>query len=198
MWLKIDTGKLPLLVQTLIGALAEFGAMGLGPVIVCLRSKESFASFGLKKEKLLLTLLLSAAACLPLLAYTLCSGENVTYFPFQAVNFTKSILESAFPVNVIGMLIIIVTWGFFEGFSYVIISDRINRLLPPKNLFLNWGAAICGFFCILIHTLVGQSYDISGAITEFILIYGMLAAYRYTGNAWGCVFIFLFYWNSLA
>ncbi|RHR20571.1 hypothetical protein DWX43_26445, partial [Clostridium sp. AF19-22AC] len=42
MLLKIDMGALPLLAQTLVGALCEFGLMGLGVVIICIRNKESF------------------------------------------------------------------------------------------------------------------------------------------------------------
>lgn len=95
------------------------------------------------------------------------------------------------------MIIIIITWGFFEGFTYVVISDRINKLLPPKSLLLDWGAIICGIFCLAIHVLIGQSYSFFGAITEFVLIYGMLVAYRYTGNAWGCVLIFLLFWSGI-
>lgn len=197
MLLKIDIGVLPLLVQTLIGALCEFGLLGLGVVIVCVRNRESFVSFGLKKEKLLLTIVLSALVCLPAFLFQLFTNENICYFPLQNVNFTKPILASNFPVNVIGMIIIIITWGFFEGFSYVVISDRINKLLSPKSLLLDWGAIICGIFCLVIHVLVGQSYSILEAIIEFVLIYGMLVAYRYTGNAWGCVLIFLLFWSAI-
>lgn len=197
MILKFDMGRFPLLIQTLIGAVFEFGCMGFGITIVCIRSKESYASFGLKKEKLLLTIVLSALVCLPQFLFYLLSGKTITYFPLQNVNFTKPVLAADFPVNIIGMLIIIITWGFFESFSYVVMSDRINKVLPSKNLFLDWGAIICGIFCIVIHVLVGQSYNIAGAITEFILIYGMLVAYRYTGNAWGSVLIFCFFWSAI-
>lgn len=197
MLLKFDMGQFPILVQTLIGAGFEFGCMGLGITIVCIRNKESFASFGLKKEKLLSTIALSAFVCLPQFIYDLLTRETFTYFPLQNVNFTKPILASGFPVKVIGMLIIIITWGFFEGFSYVVMSDRINKRLSSPNLFLNWGAIICGIFCIVIHLLVGQSYSMIGAVTEFLLIYGMLVVYRYTGNAWGCVFIFCFFWSGI-
>lgn len=197
MLLKIDIGALPLLVQTLIGALCEFGLMGLGVVIICMRNRESFTSFGLKKEKLWLTILLSALACLPSFLFLLFTNENISYFPLQNVNFTKPVLAAGFPVNVIGMLIIIITWGFFEGFTYVVISDRINKILPPKSLLIDWGAIICGIFCLVVHVLVGQSYSIVGAVVEFILIYGMLVAYRYTGNAWGCVLIFLLFWSGI-
>lgn len=197
MLFKTDITVLPLLAQTLIGALCEFVLMGLGVVIICVRNRESFVSFGLKKEKILLTIVLSALACLPGFLFQLFTNENLSYFPLQNVNFTKPILTSDFPVNVIGMIMIIITWGFFEGFTYVVISDRINKLLPPKSLLLDWGAIICGIFCLAIHVLVGQSYSFFGAITEFVLIYGMLVVYRYTGNAWGCVLIFLLFWSGV-
>lgn len=196
MLLKIDMGKLPLLVQTLMGAFAEFGIMGLGITIVCIHNRVSFASFGLKKKSLMLTGLLSAFVCLPAFLYHLLSNEIITYFPLQNVNFTKPLLASDFPINVIGMLIVIIVWGFFEGFSYVVMADRISKVFSPKNLFLNWGAIICGIFCLVIHVLVGQSYSIVGAIVEFTLIYGMLVVYHYTENAWGCVLIFCFFWSA--
>lgn len=92
MLFKIDIGVLPLLVQILIGALCEFVLMGLGVVIICVRNRESFVSFGLKKEKLLLTIVLSALACLPGFLFQLFTNKNLSYFPLQNVNFTKPIL----------------------------------------------------------------------------------------------------------
>lgn len=146
MLLKIDLGALPLLAQTLVGAFCEFGLMGLGVVIICIRNKESFKSFGLKKEKLLLTMALSAFSCLPTFLFLLLTNETISYFPLQNVNFTKPVLAAGFPVNVIGMLIIVVTWGFFEGFSYVVISDRINKLFPSKSLLADRGQLFAVYF----------------------------------------------------
>lgn len=197
MLLKIDIGALPILVQTLIGALFQFGLMGLGIVVICVRNKESFLNFGLKKEKLILTIILSILVCLPSLIFQIFTNKNLSYFPLQNVNFTKPVLAAGFPINIVGMIIIIVTWGFFEGFSYVVISDRINKLLSPKSLLINWGAIICGIFCLVIHVLLRQSYNFWGTITEFVLIYGMLVVYHYTGNAWGCVLIFLLFWSGV-
>lgn len=197
MLLKIDIGALPILVQTLIGALFQFGLMGLGIVVICVRNKESFLNFGLKKEKLILTIILSILVCLPSLIFQIFTNKNLSYFPLQNVNFTKPVLAAGFSINIVGMIIIIVTWGFFEGFSYVVISDHINKLLSPKSLLINWGAIICGIFCLVIHVLLGQSYSFWGTITEFVLIYGMLVVYHYTGNAWGCVLIFLLFWSGV-
>lgn len=196
MWFNMDMDEFSLVQKLITGAFFEYGMMGLGITIVCVRNKERFKSFGLRKEKLLLTVLLSALVCLPEFLYFSFSYSKVTYFPFQGVNFTKSILAEGFPVNLLGMAIIILIWGFFEGFTYVVISDRINKLLPSKNRLFDWGAIICGIFCILIHILSGHTYGID-MITTFIIIYGMLVVYRYTDNAWGCVLIYCFYWNAI-
>jgi hypothetical protein len=134
--------------------------------------------------------------CLPSFLHTLIQDGNVTYLPFQGVNFTRAVLASGFPVNIVGMLLIIASWGFFEGFTYTVLYDRINKLLPAKNLFINWGAIICGVFCVAIHLIGGQAFGI-GHILDFVIIYGMLVVYQYTGNAWGCVLIYCFFWNAV-
>jgi len=33
-------------------------------------------------------------------------------------------------------------------------------------------------------------------LTVMIIIYGMLMVKEFTGNAWGCIFIFVFLWNA--
>ena len=196
--LKIDVTDKPLLLQVLIWSFMEYGIMGLGMTIVCIFRKESFVSFGLKKEKLLLTLALSILPCLPELLKTVIQNGGIIYSPFQGVNFTKSVLASGFPVNVVGMIMIVTSWGFFEGFTYAVISDRINKLLPKNSIFINWGAIICGIYCVLIHIIVGHSYSGIDVLCTFLVIYGMLVVYKYTGNAWGCVFVYLIYWNAIA
>ena len=63
---------------------------------------------------------------------------------------------------------------------------------------LNYGAIVCGIICILIHGMIGfDLYTIFEALTTFILIYGMLVVKENTNNAWGCILIFLVYWNAI-
>ena len=121
-----------------------------------------------------------------------------SYFPFQAVSFTRPLLSAGPVVGISGMIMVMLSWGFFEGFTFVVISDRINKLLPPKNLLGNWGAAVSGLACLLLHTALGLPPETFWAgLCDFILIYGMLVIKDYTGNAWGCVFIFFFLWNAI-
>lgn len=185
--------------QTLIGAFTQFGLLGLGITIVCLLRKESFASFGLTSKRLLTAVAFSALSCLPGLLHTgLVSGIH-SYLPFQGVSFTKPLLASGFPVNVLGLILVALAWGFFEGFTYVVLSDRINRLIPSRHLFLNWGAVLCGIGCLLLHAALGlPPKSVLSGLCDFLVIYGMLVAKDVTGNAWGCVLVYVFYWNAIA
>ena len=51
---------------------------------------------------------------------------------------------------------------------------------------------------ILIHGAVGVTPDaVAEMLCTLFLIYGMLIVRKATGNAWGCVLIFVLYWNAL-
>ena len=39
-------------------------------------------------------------------------------------------------------------------------------------------------------------FDILEMVSIFIIIYGMLMVKNMTKNAWGCVFIFIMFWNA--
>ncbi|MCX4352302.1 MAG: hypothetical protein OSJ60_11765 [Lachnospiraceae bacterium] len=181
-----------------IGVGAQFGLAGLGITIVCILRKEKFQSFGLNTKNLLPALFLSLACCIPDFIYCVSSRNVHAWCPFWDVNTTPEVLKSGFPANVLGMLITAVCWGFFEGFNYVVIRDKLSELYPSRYKFLDWGALICAIMCILVHGAIGVTPDavIEMVVTMF-LIYGMLLVRKLTGNAWGCVLIFMVYWNAL-
>ena len=192
-----DNRNIHVLLRTLVAALFQFGLAGLGITIVAIIRKENFFSYGLKKEGAGLSIIFSFMCFLPHLIFLFAANQVDYYLPFQSVWLTNDILESSFPVNIIGLVIIITAWGFFEGFNYVFICDKINRRYPNKNRWINHGAATCAVICILIHGMVGVSLrNIMEMITVLIIIYGMLMVKEITGNAWGCIFIFVFLWNA--
>ena len=80
----------------------------------------------------------------------------------------------------------------------MVIRDKLSELYPSRYKFLDWGALICAIMCILVHGAIGVTPDavIEMVVTMF-LIYGMLLVRKLTGNAWGCVLIFMVYWNAL-
>ncbi len=189
--------NLPVLLRTAGMACMQFGIAGLGITIVSLLRKEELFSYGLRREGALRSIILSALMFLPHLAFLFAAGRLKGYFPFQFVWTTNEVLAGPFPVKLTGMLITVAAWGFFEGYNYAVISEIVNKRYPVRNRFLNWGAILCAVICILIHGVIGVTpADFIETATVFLIIYGMLIVKEYTGNAWGCVFVFIFLWNA--
>jgi len=187
-----------ILLRVLLGAVFQFGLAGLGITIVSIARKESFRSHGLKMKGAIPSIVLCSLCFAPYIIFGLVTSRATSYLPFQTVWTTKEVLASGFPLNAIGMLITAAAWGFFEGFNYVVISDKINQRYPSKNKWLNWGAILCAVLCILIHGAIGVTAEgIVEMLAIMVIIYGMLMAKVFTGNAWGCVFIFVFLWNAM-
>lgn len=190
-------GEIPIIIRTLCIALFQFGVAGLGITIVCMLRRESFFKFGLHKKNLFITLVLSTLMFVPNLIFSIVTGAFTGYFPFQQVWMTEELLTSAIAIRFIGMLIIIIAWGFFEGFNYVVIMDKINTRYQSKNKWLDTGAISCAIMCILIHGAIGVTpKDFIEMVTVLIIVYGMLMVRKFTGNAWGAVFVFIFLWNA--
>ena len=81
----------------------------------------------------------------------------------------------------------------------MVIAERVNRLFPVRRVWLNAGAAAGGAICLVVHAVLGLAPEtFVVGLCDFIIIYGMLAVRDYTGNAWGCVLIYFFFWNALA
>ena len=181
-----------------VGGVFQFGLAGLGITIVTIMRKESFLGHGLRLKGIGLAILLSILCCLPDFIYNLCAGNVHPWFPFSDVNTTGEVIARGFHYNVLGLLVTAVCWGFFEGFNYVVISDKINERWPSKNKFFSWGALICAIMCVLIHGAVGVTPEaVIEMLCTMFLIYGMLIVKNITGNAWGCILIFVLYWNAL-
>jgi len=182
----------------LIGICGQFGIAGLGITIVCLLRKESFTRFGLCKKNFLHSVLLSLACCVPDFINCYMQGKVHRWCPFWDVNTTPAVLSSPWFDMVIAYLITAICWGFFEGFNYVVIRDKLSELFASKYRFWDWGAFACALMCIIIHGCVGVTPDaLLEMLTTIFLIYGMLIVRKETGNAWGCIFVFLVYWNAL-
>ena len=133
---------------------------------------------------------------IPSICYIFVSGQFKGYQPFSIL-ITDDVIASNIPSSILGMILIVIVWGFFEGFNYVVIADKINKRYPTQNQWLDYGAIICAVICLLFHPFNTSFWGIVELITTFIAIYGMLIVKKKTGNAWGCVFAFCFIWNAL-
>ena len=193
----VTNNDIHILLRVLLAATMQFGIAGLGISIVCLMRKESFFSYGLQSSRIILSICLCILCFVPYIIFTIATGNFQSYLPFQLTWTTRSVLESTFPINVIGVMITAAAWGFFEAFNYVVISEKINKLLPVKYFWLNWGAVICAVLCILVHGAIGVTIEgFIEMLSIMMIIYGMLIVKEYTKNSWGCVFIFVFLWNA--
>jgi hypothetical protein len=174
----------------------QYGIAGFGITIVCMIRRERFTSFGLKLHGPIKAIVLSLLCFVPYFLLMLLSGQIKSYEPLS-IMITDDVLASGYFIKIFGMLVIAIIWGFFEGFNYVVISDKINRRYPSKNPWLDKGAITCAIICVLFHSINFTILGLLEVLTTFILIYGMLLVKKYTYNAWGCIFVFLFLWNAL-
>lgn len=186
-----------ILIRTAVMAFMQFGVAGLGSCLVMIYRREDFRTFGLRRSGAGKAVVLTTLLCILCAVLFYFANGISSYLPFQQVGMTRKVLASPFPTNIIGYLIIAVSWGFFEGFNYVVIADKINIRYPSRYRWLNRGALTCAIACILIHGMVGvTAKNLLEMAAVTILIYGMLYIREHTGNAWGCVLVFIFFWNA--
>lgn len=185
----------PVILRLLLNAGVQFAVAGLGITVVYLFRREKLSSYGLVKENALKAILGAIISFLPYLCYLFASGQFAGYQPLS-ISIAPDVLNSGFPLNILGMALIAIVWGFFEGFNYVVINDKLNILYPSKHQWLDIGAVVCSIVCILFHPFSTSFWGIIEIITTFIAIYGMLLVKKKTNNAWGCVFAFCFIWNA--
>lgn len=192
----VTNDAIPVLLRVLLAAVIQFGIAGFGIVMVMLLRRERFYEYGLQKKQALKSVVGTFLCFLPSIIYIIASGNFHGYHPLK-IFMTDDVLSSGFPINILGMGLIFIVWGFFEGINYAVISDKINKRYPAKSFWLNYGAITCALICLLFHPIHTDFWGIVELLTTFFAIYGMLLIKTKTGNAWGCVFAFTFIWNAL-
>ncbi len=191
----ITNENVSLIMRLLVNTAVQFAIAGLGISIVCTIRKEKFANYGLRRERIFPSIAGAIISFIPSIIYVAVSGQYTGYHPFHIL-ITDEILSAGFPISILGMALIIIVWGFFEGFNYVVIADKINGRYPPNNKWLDYGAITCACIGILFHPIDFSFWGTISMITTYIGIYGMLVVKKSTGNAWGCIFAFCFIWNA--
>lgn len=191
----VQDDRISIFLRLFINAGLQFGIAGLGITIVCILRHEKFSSYGLRKQGTFTAVILSLLCFVPYFLLMLFTGQLKGYAPLS-IMITEDILEGSLLVNILGMAVIAIVWGFFEGFNYAVISEKINRRYPPKNKWLDLGALICAVVCILFHPFNTSILGLLEIAATGFLIYGMLVVKKHTNNAWGCIFTFLFLWNA--
>lgn len=191
----VQDNSVSIFLRLFVSAALQFGIAGLGITIVSKLRRERFSSYGLKRQNSISTIVLSVLCFVPYFLLMLLTGQIKNYTPFS-IMITDDILARGLLVNILGIVVIAIVWGFFEGFNYVVISDKISKRYPSKTKWFDWGALTCALICVLFHPFNISILGLLEIACTFFLIYGMLLVKKYTNNAWGCVFIFMFLWNA--
>ena len=181
--------------RLLTSAAMEYGVAGLGITLVCIIRRESFASYGLKRENAVKAILGAIICFIPLIVFKIASGQFEGYAPLS-VMVSADLHKAGIISTIIGTLIIGLVWGFFEGFNYAVIAEIISRRHPVKNKYFDWGVLVAAIMGIMFHPIHFDTVGIIDLIVTFIALYGMLIVRKHTGNSWGCVFAFIFIWNA--
>lgn len=192
----VTDSNISIIPRLLLSAGIQFGIAGLGITIVCILRKEKFTQFGLTKKNMGKAIAGTVVCFLPSVFYIVASGQFDGYRPFH-IWVTNDVIAGGVPFSIAGMALIVVVWGFFEGFNYAVICEKINKRYPPANQWLDYGAIVCAVFGVLFHPLSISFWGVIEIVTTFIAIYGMLIVKKKTENAWGCVFAFCFIWNAI-
>lgn len=193
----IKNDNISVILRLLLTSFIQFGVAGLGITIVCIFRREKFTQFGLVRKNTIRAIIGTVICFIPYICYVFLSGKFNGYKPFGTVLLTDAVIAKGIPFSIIGMALIVVVWGFFEGFNYAVICDKVNGRYPSKNQWLDIGAITCAVICILFHQFNFSPSGILEILLTFIAIYGMLIVKKKTGNAWGCVFAFFFIWNAI-
>lgn len=181
-----------ILLRTSTVAFLQFSIAGLGSVIVCIIRKETLADMGIQRQGSIKAILDPVICFIPYLIYLGLSEQFSGYMPLS-IMISDNILSSTILNKIAGMTIVAISWGFFEGFNYYIISKKINQRYPNK---IDFGAITCALICILFHPFNTSFWGIVEILVTLVFIYGMVHSANKNKNAWGCIFSFLLLWNA--
>ena len=129
---------------------------------------------------------IALAVCL-VVAYDLAlslHAERWIWVPLRRHNAVRISVAAGFPLSLVGVVIVIATWGFFEAFFGVFIAKKLNQVVG--HVGKGWLApGVWGFalFNGLLHAAIGQG--VAGFLTSFTSGYAIAVIPALTTNAWG-------------
>jgi|CZKR01.1.fsa_nt_gi hypothetical protein len=162
----------------------QFAAEGLVPLILMAIRGERFSDYGFNWRNLGRSIAL--AVCL-VVAYDLAlslHAEKWIWVPLRRHNAVRISFAAGFPLSLVGLIVVIATWGFFEAFFGVFVAKKLNQVMGRVgNGWLApgvWGFAL---FNGLLHAAIGQG--VAGFLTSFASGYAIAVIPALTTNAWG-------------
>jgi hypothetical protein len=162
----------------------QFAAEGLVPLILMAVRGERFSDYGFNLRNLAKSIAL--AVCL-VVAYDLALSWHAgrwIWVPLRRHNAVRISFAAGFPLSLVGLVVVIATWGFFEAFFGVFVAKKLNQVVGHAgNGWLApgvWGFALFNGF---LHAAIGQG--VTGFLTSFASGYAIAVIPALTANAWG-------------
>ena len=168
----------------LAAALFQFCAESVAPLVLLLARRESFPSYGFTWIRLRSSLLLGVVLASLYDAIISIYAHALMWVPLRRQPAVRIALAAGFPLNLLGITITVVVWGFLEGFFGIYFARKINIVFKHSGHgWLAPGALAFALFNGSVHLIVGQGFE--GFVTSFASGYAIAVVPAVTGNAWG-------------
>ncbi|MFP4698443.1 MAG: hypothetical protein ACLFMO_07030 [Eubacteriales bacterium] len=181
----------------MLNAWKQFSVAGLAPVIVMVLRKEKLSNYGFKKLGGINSLIFSLNSIFiySIIKITQTQGF-VEWMPFSKIELTWMAIEEPFPLSIISILIIVLCWGFFQGFTLIFVSKKINQLFDIKNPFLRPAPILVLIVSIFIQLATRNISDFTW-VADVLIAYVVVLIPEVTDNSWGSILIFFALWNAI-
>lgn len=170
---------------TLLAAAAfQLLVEGTAPFTLMALRREGFASYGLVRRNIVRSLIVGLFLAVIYDAALSWHAGAVLWVPLRRQPAMRISLSLGFPLNLIGIAISVLIWGFTEGFFGVYFAKKVNLALGRSGA--GWfapGVLAFALFNGLVHLIVGQGME--GFISSFASGYAIAVVPAVTENAWG-------------
>jgi hypothetical protein len=172
----------------LVGVLAlaayQFTFEGLALLLIMRIRHEHFSDYGFTAHntgKSVALALVSAAIYDLAMSW---HAHALLWVPLRRQPAVRMSVEVGFPLSLVGFVVTVAVWGFFEGFFGIFFAKKLNQVCGHSGRgWLSPGVVGFALFNGLIHLTVHQG--ISGFIASFASGYAIAVIPGVTGNAWG-------------
>ena len=174
--------------SVLLIATFQFFLEGAAPLVLMALRHESFSSYGLTTRRLGASLWVGLVlAVLYDLAFS-CTHRAFFWIPFGGHGVMRRALSVGFPSSVLGVALVLLSWGFMESFFGVYFARKVHLVLGhPGYGWFAPGVLAFALFNGVIHAMIGQGLE--GFLTSFASGYAITVVPAITKNAWGGIFV---------
>jgi hypothetical protein len=156
---------------------------GLIPLVLMCARRERFDAFGFVSKRLVLSLLVAAAAAALYDACASIARSELAWIPFGGHGVMRLGLSLAIPWRLLAVAVVVLVWGVLEGFFAIYFAVKAQAAFGAPGRAPWAGALAFGAFNALVHAALGQGAgSVASSFASGVLIPAILAS---TGNAWG-------------